>query len=107
MQKIKLNKDLLKEVMLVQSHSRNSSVMSNYIFDKLSSMNLNPTFDDYGNIYVVKGESDYYPTAVCHIDTVHKIIPQEYYKVHTQGDIMYAFSNDPKSIGQVGIGGDI
>tara|TARA_Y100001963_G_C6767969_1_gene443342 strand:- start:659 stop:1792 length:1134 start_codon:yes stop_codon:yes gene_type:complete len=67
------------------------------------------TLDTYGNIYVTRGKAKLYPTMVCHIDTVHEILPNvnafltgSSEKVN--GNIIYAIDMDKGQ--QVGTGGD-
>ena len=74
------NKQLLIDILSVQSETYNSVDMENFIMDRLDEMYLEYIIDD-GNIYVVKGEADSYPCIVSHMDTVHKIIPQDRYKI--------------------------
>jgi tripeptide aminopeptidase len=60
--------------------------------------------DDYGNLYVTKGETDKYPAFVCHTDTVHKI--HKYFTVQeTELNYLFAYS-ESEGFQQVGIGGD-
>jgi putative aminopeptidase FrvX len=61
------------------------------------------TRDKYGNIYVVKGKADTYPTMVCHIDTVHTIEKGKIVPANIDGNIV-AFNST--TMEQVGTGGD-
>ena len=54
------------------------------------------------NVYVTKGQADYYPCVVAHTDTVHDIY--EDFGVYRRDDVLFAFSNDVEQQG--GIGGD-
>jgi len=74
------NKQLLIDILSVQSETYNSVDMENFIMDRLDEMYLEYIIDN-GNIYVTKGEAESYPCIVSHMDTVHKIIPQERYKI--------------------------
>jgi tripeptide aminopeptidase len=74
------NKQLLIDILSVQSETYNSVDMENFIMDRLDEMYLEYIIDN-GNIYVTKGDASSYPCIVSHMDTVHKIIPQERYKI--------------------------
>jgi len=77
----KLNR--LKEVLKVQSKSRQEDRMVEYLTNVLTEKGFDFYLDDLKNIYVTKGNSDYYPCFVAHTDTVHKIndnmIVKEYF----------------------------
>ncbi len=74
------NKNLLLEILSIQSETYNSVDMENFIMNKLEEMNIDYVVDK-GNIYAAKGESSSYPCIVSHMDTVHKIIPQDHFKI--------------------------
>ena len=74
------NKQLLIDILSVQSETYNSVDMENFIMDRLDEMYLEYIIDN-GNIYVAKGEASSYPCIVSHMDTVHKIIPKDRYKI--------------------------
>ena len=60
------------------------------------------TFDDYGNMYVTKGDGPY-PAMVCHTDTVHDIVKEPVAACIAKGNIV-AFKT--LSMEQIGTGGD-
>ncbi len=68
-----MKNNLLLDTMRNQTESYKSHRMESFIKKKVRSMKLDFTTDNYGNIYVAKGDADLYPTMVCHIDTVHDI----------------------------------
>lgn len=74
------NKQLLIDILSVQSETYNSVDMENFIMDRLDEMNIDYVMDN-GNIYASKGVADSYPCIVSHMDTVHKIIPQDRFKI--------------------------
>jgi tripeptide aminopeptidase len=92
----------LIKVLQIQSYSGRFRHMSRFIFKELESMGLSPYRDHVGNIYVVKGEAEIYPSMVCHIDTVHMYNPN--YEVHQTKDKLFAI--DTKDCNRLGIGGD-
>lgn len=92
----------LYNVMSIQSASYESNRMERFITRRIKKLGLTYTQDNYGNIYVTKGQADLYPTMVCHIDTVHDI--NDNVQVQKIDDKLYAF--DSKTMTQYGIGGD-
>lgn len=97
------NKQLLIDILSVQSETYNSIDMENFIMDRLDDMRLDYTIDG-GNIYVSKGQADSYPCIVSHMDTVHKIIPQDRYRV--MHDDYCAMGFDRGLNAPTGCGGD-
>ena len=67
----KLNR--LKEVLSIQTHSREEDLMIAYLEDVLTKKGFEYYKDSIGNLYVTKGESEFYPCFVSHTDTVHQI----------------------------------
>lgn len=95
--------NLLYDILRIQSHTRKSKDMEqfiiNYCVDKDYAVEL-----DYRNIYVTKGEADIYPCFAAHTDTVHPLIPTNNYSIRTKKGKIYAwdrFLNRP-----TGVGGD-
>jgi hypothetical protein len=78
--------------------------MSEYIIGRLNSEGIKVEKDVAGNIYATKGDADVFPCLVSHIDTVHKIVPQENYKV-VEADNK-AFAINPVTMEFTGVGGD-
>ena len=94
----------LKEVLSIQSYSRESGAMEQYIIAQLEKIdNIKYWQDEYDNIFVIKGnDKKIVPCFVSHTDTVHEIIP--YYKVIEDDGVL--FSINPKTYERVGVGGD-
>ena len=92
----------LYNVMSIQSASYESERMERFITRRIKKLGLKYTHDQYGNIYVTKGQADLYPTMVCHIDTVHDI--NDNVIVQKIDNKLYAFNS--KTMTQYGIGGD-
>lgn len=68
-----LNKDFVYEVMSIPSHSSSEYRMLTYIVMWARRNGIDYEFDDYGNIYLTKGEignGEYYPCVTAHLDTV-------------------------------------
>lgn len=96
---------LLLEVLSVQSHSRECDNMQSFILDHVCKLDdVIVDFDELGNIYITKGESSSYPCIVSHMDTVHKILPDDQYKVIYDDDHAFAYNPILKEL--TGIGGD-
>lgn len=93
-------KQRLIEVLSVPSYSGKESRMTQYILDYCKKNNLSAYSDEYGNVYVTKGEAEYYPCVVSHIDTVHPITEME---IRDAGDVLFAMTPDNR---RTGIGGD-
>ncbi len=47
--------------------------------------------DSWGNLYIKKGESDGYPTLVCHLDQVQELHSEDF-EVRKEGDILYGWN---------------
>jgi len=67
----KLNR--LKEVLSVPTHSREEELMVQYLKGVLEEKGFDYTIDGHNNVYVTKGEAEFYPCFVSHTDTVHQI----------------------------------
>jgi hypothetical protein len=77
----------LKEVLSIPTHSRYEELMIEYLKEVLTEKGYvdvsNPydydgsdkyfTVDKIGNIYVTKGEAEFFPCFVAHTDTVHRV----------------------------------
>lgn len=74
--------------------------MRNYIVNSLNERNIANYIDKYGNVYAIKGNAEYFPCVVAHIDTVH---PLEEFTVHEDNYILTAINKNGE---QTGIGGD-
>ena len=92
--------------MSIQTCSNKTQEMQDYILQEIVNLKQTPSFDQYGNIYVIKTDDKNtdkpYPTMVCHIDTVHEI--NNNVKVFEDDDVMFAM--DMLDVTQYGIGGD-
>ena len=63
----------LKEVLSIPTHSREEDLMVSYLEEVLTEKGFDFFKDKHNNIYVTKGNADYYPCFVSHTDTVHYI----------------------------------
>ena len=69
----KENLDRLKEVLAVPTYSRNEVRMIEYLKSVFDEKGFEYYLDKLGNIYVTKGEAEYFPCFVAHTDTVHEV----------------------------------
>lgn len=98
-----MNKDKLIEVLGIQSYSGNDKLMVQYLFKELNEIKgCKFEYRDDGNIYVTKGQTDFFPCVVAHMDTVHKIV--EDLTVLRVGEKLTGFNQ--VTMEQTGIGGD-
>lgn len=100
-----MNKELLFNLLRVQSHSRECIDMQTFIVEYIESMGWHYDIDKMGNIYVTKGIADTYPCFASHMDTVHYITKggiqiAELY----DGDVLMGIN--PTTMMPTGIGGD-
>lgn len=68
-----LNKDFVYELMSVPTHSGSEYRMITFIVLWARKNNIKYEFDDYGNLYLTKGEIEdyeYYPCVTAHLDSV-------------------------------------
>ena len=93
----------LINVLSVQSESYNSTMMESYITHQIEAMGL-IAIHDKGNIYCIKGIADTYPCIVSHMDSVHKIIPDDDY--HIMFDDRMAMGINLSTMKPTGCGGD-
>ncbi|MGO9443301.1 MAG: M28 family peptidase [Thiobacillaceae bacterium] len=78
--------DLLKQILAVPTYSRHEGQMVEFLADHVreGGVGLRGTCDsdDWNNVYIRKGEAEFYPCVAAHIDTVHdpqpvKIVRQD------------------------------
>jgi tripeptide aminopeptidase len=98
-----LDTTLLLKTLRVQSYSRQTSRMNQFILAQCANLGVRTWVKD-GNIYAVKGEASIYPCIVAHTDTVHTIKPKGEYRVVVSDDLIFAIN--PKRLDNAGVGGD-
>lgn len=98
-----MRKDILMELIKVQSVTYNTTEMYNYITEFLEFNDIE-YYDKEGNIYATKGDGiNGFPCIVSHTDTVHDI--SEYAEIfQTSTGNLIAFN--PVDMEQIGTGGD-
>ncbi len=93
----------LKEVLSVQTKSKNEKRMKRFIRSFIRELGLIPEHDNMGNIYCHKGDRrKNRPYVISHMDTVHQV--NKNVKTFLEGDVIFAF--DPVVGEQYGVGGD-
>jgi hypothetical protein len=101
----KLNR--LKEVLKIQSKSKQEERMIAYLANIFEEKGYEYSIDKWGNVYVTKGSTEWFPCFVAHTDTVHEIndnmIVIETKDEHTGTILTGMDSEDGKPSG---IGGD-
>lgn len=102
-----LIRDRFGDLLYVQSHSRDEKAITAYIHNYLLSLGVEFEIDAHGNILATKGNAEYYPCIVSHIDTVHQIRKnfKPVYERLNGRDTVFAVGGK-KFKEQVGCGGD-
>lgn len=104
MNEIKLNR--LKEVLSIPTKSRKEERMINYLKNVLTEKQYPFTVDEHGNVYVTKGNTEFFPCFVSHTDTVHEINENFIVKqINTPNETILT-GVDSKTGKPSGIGGD-
>lgn len=97
--------ELLKALYEIHSPSGNEKKLKRFI-KKWVAANIEGvecTWDDAGNVYFVKGESETYPVVVAHLDQVQKAHAKDFKAVVTE-DIVFGYSPSEKEY--QGLGAD-
>lgn len=92
----------LKEVLSIQTVSKDQFRMFAYIVRQVKQIPNTSMFIDEGNLYITKGSATTYPCMVAHMDTVHDIT-DDLFPLEFNGMIT---GFDRVNMEQVGIGGD-
>ena len=95
-----ININRLIETLSIPSFYGKEDLIREYIINTLNEKNINNYVDEYGNIYATKGNTEYFPCVVSHIDTVHEITE---YKIIEENYNLSAIKPDGSP---TGIGGD-
>jgi len=111
-----INKDFILETMSIPTDSRNEFRLVVYIIQFERRNGIKYDFDDYGNVYLTKGElaeGEYYPCVTSHLDTVqHRQEPYIRagvnldFKCELTKDNEHKVYVDDKGQDKIGIGAD-
>ena len=96
----------LKEVLSVPTYSRQEDLMIEYLERVLIEKGYDYKKDSIGNIYVTKGQAEYFPCFVAHTDTVHSINHNLMVVQLEEEDKTILTGIDSKTMRPSGIGGD-
>jgi len=100
----------LKEVLSIPTKTYQETLMIEYLDKYFTEKGYDHTIDQYGNVYVTKGEADVYPCVIAHTDTVHSItemVVEEEQLPNVHGELKDSFKAYHAVTGNpVGIGGD-
>ncbi len=98
----RMNRQKLIEILQIQTTTYAQFRMFSYIIRELQYIPNCRYHVHQGNIYVIKGIAEQYPTMVAHMDTVHEIV-EELLAMEIRGNIT---GFNPITMKQSGIGGD-
>lgn len=87
---------LLKHLYSINSKSGNEQALKKFIVNRISSLPITIHQDAFGNMYLVKGETDTYPCLAAHLDEVH--LPSHRYIQETNGRL-WAIGDEQYPIG--------
>ena len=100
----------LKEVLAIPTKTWEEEDLIEYILNYIKNLNVQCYQDETGNLYITKGESQYYPCFVAHLDTVHEkvdMVVEEEMLLNAQGEYKLGLKAYEKVTGTpTGIGGD-
>lgn len=99
-----MNENKLKDILSTPTYSGQEQYLIAKITKYLNESNLDYVIDEYGNIYVTKGEAEYYPCVVAHTDSVHRIVDMDI--LHRPDDDNIIFAVEKGSNKLTGCGGD-
>lgn len=91
---------LLKQLYSINSYSGQEDEIKRFVMSRLATLNLLVDEDEFGNLFITKGQSDSYPCVAAHLDEVHQ--PQKR-NIQEESGVIYAVDDDGV---RVGIGAD-
>ena len=101
---MEFNLELLKECLLLSAPSGKEKLIKPLIYEMIDRIAPDAIVDedDYGNMYVIKGDAKAYPTFAGHLDDVHDHYPDK--KIFEEDGVLFAM--DTRTMTQVGTAGD-
>ena len=89
-----MNMQLLKRLYNIYSPSGKEEKMVKFLCSYIRQLpgNISMSKDKFGNLYVVKGESESYPCLVSHIDQVSHCNHSKYFKAIETREIIFVYS---------------
>ena len=91
---------LLKQLYQINSKSGHEAEIKRLVLDQLEGLPLTVVEDDFGNVFITKGQADNYPCVAAHLDEVHQ--PGVRHLQETDGMIFATDQNGERT----GIGAD-
>lgn len=99
-----MNKELLFQLYCIHSESGMEKKMRKFLRKQAKACGATSVETDrYGNLLIVKGESDTYPCLAAHMDQVQRAHSKDFRVIEIEGDVL---GWSPKSHGQQGLGAD-
>lgn len=100
-----MNKELLFQLYAIHSKSGNEKKMRRYLRKQAAACGATSIVtDNYGNLLIIKGESDTYPCLAAHMDQVQTIHSKDFRAVEIDDDCVIGWSS--KHHEQQGLGAD-
>ena len=99
-----MNKELLYQLYSIHSMSGNEKKMRKFLKRMAKECGASEINQDvFGNLLIVKGESDTYPCMAAHMDQVQRLHSKDFQVIEINGD---AFGYSVKNHCQMGLGAD-
>lgn len=95
-----INKEKLIEILSIPTFVGDESNIKDYIVNYLNNKSIPNYVDEYGNVYVTKGNTEHFPCVLAHMDTVHRIVE---FNVLEEDNNLFAVN---RICEKSGIGGD-
>ena len=91
---------LLKQLYRISSRSGAEDRIKSFVLDCLIDVELKVETDETGNLFITKGEAEFYPSVAAHLDEIHSPCKRE---VVIEGDKIFTVD---KLWNRVGCGAD-
>lgn len=92
--------ELLKRLYAIHSKSGTEAAIKELVLRELADVECTIEEDDFGNLFITKGEAECYPGVTAHLDEVHEPVCRS---IVTEGDMVYGLDVEGH---RVGIGAD-
>lgn len=92
--------ELLKRLYAINSKSGSEAAIEELVRNELADVECTIEEDDFGNLFITKGEAESYAGVTAHLDEVHEPVCRS---IVTEGDMVYGLDAEGH---RVGIGAD-
>lgn len=92
--------ELLKRLYAINSKSGSEAAIKELVRNELADVECTIEEDDFGNLFITKGEAESYAGVTAHLDEVHEPVCRS---IVTEGDMVYGLDAEGH---RVGIGAD-